>query len=75
MAKGKSDAKAAKKKKPKKSIKKFFREVVSETKKVSWPNAKELTNYTTVVVVLILIFAAVIGVIDFGLGRLFTLIS
>lgn len=76
MAKGKSTAKAVvKSKKPRKGIKRFFREVVSEVKKVSWPNAKELTNYTIVVVVLILIFAAVIGIVDFGLGQLFTLIS
>lgn len=76
MAKSKAtDKKVEKKKKPKKGIGKFFREVVSEVKKVSWPNAKELTSYTVAVVVLILIFAALIGIIDFGLGRLFTLIS
>lgn len=74
MAKDKSAAKAAKKK-PKKGIGKFFREVVSEVKKVSWPDAKELTNHTIAVVVLILIFAVVIGIVDFGLGKLFTLIS
>lgn len=76
MAKGKSTAKpAVKSKKPRRSIVKFFREVVSEVKKVSWPSAKELTNYTIIVVVVILIFAAVIGIVDFGLGQLFTLIS
>lgn len=76
MAKTKSSAKSvAKKRKPRKGIVKSFREVVSELKKVSWPSAKELTNYTIVVVVLILIFAAVIGIVDFGLGQLFTLIS
>ena len=75
MSKGKSTARAAAKtRKPRKGIKKFFREVISEVKKVSWPNLKELTNYT-IVVVLILIFAAAIGIIDFGLGKLFTLIS
>ncbi|HZJ57228.1 MAG TPA: preprotein translocase subunit SecE [Clostridia bacterium] len=76
MSKGKSTARAAAKtRKPRKGIKKFFREVISEVKKVSWPNLKELTNYTIIVVVLILIFAAAIGIIDFGLGKLFTLIS
>ncbi|MFY9178120.1 MAG: preprotein translocase subunit SecE [Caldicoprobacterales bacterium] len=76
MAKGKSAAKsAAKRNKPRKGIRKFFREVVSEVKKVSWPNAKDLTNHTIVVVVLILVFAALIGIVDFGLGKLFTLIS
>lgn len=75
MAKDRSAAKAAKSKKPRKGMRKFLREVVSEVKKVSWPSAKELTNYTIVVVVLILIFAAVIGIVDFGLGQLFNLIS
>ncbi len=76
MAKGKSTAReVVKNKKPRKGIIKFFREVVSEVKKVSWPNSKELTNYTIIVVVLILIFAVAIGIVDFGLGRLFTLIS
>ena len=79
MSKGKSAAKtakaAAKVKKPRKSIIRYFREVISEVKKVSWPSLKELTNNTIVVVVLILIFAAAIGIVDFGLGKLFTLIS
>lgn len=76
MAKGKSATKAvAKNKKTRRSIRKFFREVIAEVKKVSWPTFKELTNYTIIVVVLILIFAAAIGIVDFGLGKLFTLIS
>jgi len=76
MAKGKAASKAvANKNKPRKGIRKFFREVVSEVKKVSWPNVKDLTNHTVVVVVLIVLFAIVIGIVDFGLGKLFTLIS
>ncbi len=73
MAKSRPTAKAVKK--PKRGVRKFFREVISEVKKVSWPNAKELTNHTIAVVVLILIFAIVIGIVDFGLGKIFTLIS
>jgi preprotein translocase, SecE subunit, bacterial len=65
----------AKKKKPKKGFKKFFREVISEVRKVSWPSVKELTNNTIAVVVFILVFAAIIGLIDLGLGQLFSLIS
>ncbi len=76
MAKEKAASKAvARKNRQRKGIRKFFREVVSEVKKVSWPNAKDLTNHTLVVVVLILLFAIVIGIVDFGLGKLFTLIS
>ena len=82
MAKDKSASKVAKKskaagkkKKSRWSLMKFFRETVSELKKVSWPSTKDLTNHTTIVVVLILIFAVVIGLVDFGFGKLFTLIS
>lgn len=75
MAKNKSSKKSAVNKKSRKGIVKSFREVISELKKVSWPSTKELINSTAIVVVLILIFAAVIGIVDFGLGQLFTLIS
>lgn len=61
--------------KRKKGFKKFFREVVSELKKVSWPSRKELTNYTVVVIVLILIFAVAIGIVDLGLSKLLDLIT
>jgi preprotein translocase subunit SecE len=66
--------KAAKSKR-KISMKKFFRETVSEMKKVTWPTRKELTNYTVVVVVVIVIFAIIIGAIDMGLTQLLNLIS
>ena len=76
MAKGKAASKAVtRKNKPRKGLRKFFRDVISEVKKVSWPNVKDLTNHTIVVVVLILLFAIAIGIVDFGLGKLFTLIS
>jgi preprotein translocase subunit SecE len=57
------------------AIQKYFRGVVSELKKVSWPTRKELTNSTAVVVVTIVIFAVIIGIIDFGLGSLLELIT
>ncbi|NLJ41478.1 MAG: preprotein translocase subunit SecE [Clostridiales bacterium] len=76
MAKGKSSAKTAvKSKKKRKSIIQFFREVISELKKVSWPSTKELSNYTLVVVVVILVFAIITGFFDFGLGKLLSMIS
>lgn len=57
------------------SMQKYFRGVISELKKVTWPTRKELTNSTAVVVVTIVIFAVVIGIIDFGLGSLLELIT
>lgn len=75
MAKATSGKPPVRQEKKKKSIKKFFREVLAEMKKVSWPSRKELTNYTTVVIVLILLFAAIIGIIDLVLGQLLDLIT
>ena len=43
---------------------KFFKSVVVELKKVSWPNKKELTNYTFVVLVMSFITAVGIWIFD-----------
>jgi len=56
-------------------IKKYFRGVISELKKVTWPSRKELINTTIVVLAFILIFAVVVGIIDLGLGSLLDLIT
>ncbi len=69
--KGKASAKNGKEKG---KVRKFFREVSSEMKKVSWPNKKELANYTGVVIAFIAIVAVIVGAIDFLLGKLLELI-
>ncbi|HOB91671.1 MAG: preprotein translocase subunit SecE [Bacillota bacterium] len=42
----------------------FFKDVRSELRKVAWPNRKELTSYTAIVLVAVAIVAVYIGVID-----------
>lgn len=49
-------------------IARFFREVVSELKKVSWPSRKELTSYTIAVVIFVLIFGVITFLMDTGLS-------
>ena len=71
---GKTATKGGKDKAKKGKMRKFFREVSSEMKKVSWPNKKELVNYTGVVIAFIAIVAVIVGVIDFFLGKLLGLI-
>jgi preprotein translocase subunit SecE len=66
---------AVKKDVKKPNFRKFFRGVVSELKKVSWPSRKELINSTAVVLVLIVIFAVAVGIVDLGLGKLLELIT
>ncbi len=51
-------------------IKKYFREVRAELRKVNWPNWNELLSYTTVVLVTILVMAVFIGLVDFLFSQL-----
>lgn len=44
----------------------FFRDVVHELKRVTWPSKKALINYTIVVVVTIIIFSILLGLFDLG---------
>ncbi|MFB7141151.1 preprotein translocase subunit SecE [Gottfriedia sp. NPDC056225] len=55
-------------------IGKFFREVKSEMKKVSWPKRKELVNSTVTVLATVLFFVVFFAVIDSGLSKLIRLI-
>jgi len=76
MAKEKDTSKKQVAKEKKQSgIRKYFRGVISELKKVTWPTRKELINTTVVVLVFILIFTAVVGIVDLGLGKLLELIT
>ena len=51
-------------------ITKFFKEVKSELKKVTWPGKKQVIKSTLVVIAAVLIIGVVIWVLDilFGLG-------
>jgi preprotein translocase subunit SecE len=48
-----------------KKVAKFFRNVVHELKRVTWPTRKALLTYTVVVLVTIVIFGVVLGLYDF----------
>ena len=47
----------------------FFREVVSELRKVIWPTRKELLTYTTIVIVFVSVMTAIVGLLDLGFGK------
>ena len=55
-------------------IGKFFRDTVSEMKKVVWPSKKQIINNTVVVAVVVVVAAVLIMVLDavfgFGLNQL-----
>ena len=46
----------------------YFAGVVSELRKVTWPSAPDLLRMTQVVIATVIIFAALIGGLDFVLG-------
>ena len=48
---------------------KWFRGMKSELKKVVWPTWSQVLNNTLVVIVVSLIFAVILGVIDWLAGR------
>ncbi|MFC0297844.1 preprotein translocase subunit SecE [Geobacillus jurassicus] len=52
----------------------FFREVVRELKKVSWPNRKELVNYTAIVLATVAFFTVFFAVVDLGISELIRLV-
>ena len=65
-----------KKEKPKKAAnpnkgraKKYFRDVRSEFKKITWPTKKQVWNNTLIVIVTVLIFGVIIWTLDFLLGQ------
>ena len=72
----KEQQKLAKKKAKKKrrTPARFFKDMWSELKKVTWPSKKDLISYTLAVIVFIIVMAIVTGIFDFGLGELFRLL-
>ncbi len=51
-------------------MKKWFREMRSELKKVVWPTGKQLVNNTLIVLVCVVIVGVVVGLFDYGAGYL-----
>lgn len=68
--------KAAKKanKKKRKSPARFFKDIISELKKVTWPTAKDLVKYSGAVIAFIIVIAIIVGLMDMGLTALFDLV-
>lgn len=56
--------------KKKKARGRFFRSVMAELKKVTWPTRKELTKFTMIVIVVVIIFAVIVGFMDVIFGEL-----
>ena len=66
-----ADNKLKKPKKERKSgrVKQFFKEVMGELKKLSWPSKKDMVSYTLTVIAFIAIMAIVIYVLDLAFSE------
>ena len=53
---------------------KYFKEVKSEFKKITWPARKELIASTVVVIIAIFIIAFLLGIFDFSLSRVMSIL-
>ncbi|WP_338677267.1 preprotein translocase subunit SecE [Streptomyces sp. SCSIO 30461] len=45
----------------------FYRQIIAELRKVVWPTRGQLTTYTTVVIIFVVVMIGLVTVIDFGL--------
>ncbi|AXK32133.1 preprotein translocase subunit SecE [Streptomyces armeniacus] len=44
----------------------FYRQIVAELRKVVWPTRNQLSTYTTVVIIFVVIMIGIVTVIDYG---------
>lgn len=67
--------KAAKKanRKQRRSPAKFFKDIYSELKKVTWPTPKDLLKNSGAVIAFIIVTAIIVGILDQGLTEIFKL--
>jgi preprotein translocase subunit SecE len=52
----------------------YLKQVVTELRKVIWPNRKQMISYTTVVLIFLAFMVSLIGGVDLGLAKLVTLV-
>ena len=60
-----------KNKKQRRGILRFFKDVWGEVKKVTWPTRQELLKTTFAVIVFIEVFTVIVGLMNFGLAKVF----
>ncbi|WP_217205698.1 preprotein translocase subunit SecE [Streptomyces sp. AC550_RSS872] len=57
------------KKGPLKRLALFYRQIIAELRKVVWPTRNQLTTYTTVVIIFVVLMIGLVTVIDYGLDH------
>ena len=54
-------------------VKRFFKDIMGELKKVAWPSKKQVINNSTVVIVVVIISSIGISLIDYFFGLIIRL--
>ena len=54
-------------------VKRFFKDIVGELKKIQWPSKKQVMNNATVVIVVVIISSIGISLIDYFFGLIIRL--
>ena len=54
-------------------VKRFFKDIAGELKKIAWPSKKQVINNTTVVIVVVIISSIGISLIDYFFGLILRL--
>ena len=49
-------------------VKRFFKDIVGELKKIQWPSKKQVMNNATVVIVVVIISSIGISLVDYFFG-------
>ncbi|ONK12098.1 Preprotein translocase subunit SecE [Streptomyces sp. MP131-18] len=47
----------------------FYRQVIAELRKVVWPSRRQLTTYTTAVIVFVVVVICILSMLDWGFSR------
>lgn len=55
-------------------IQRYYRETLGEIRKVHWPTPKEAWHLTKIVLIVLVLMAAVLGLLDFVFSKLIALI-
>ncbi|MFA4966994.1 MAG: preprotein translocase subunit SecE [Candidatus Margulisiibacteriota bacterium] len=58
-----------------KKIVDYVKETRAEVKKVTWPDRRYVTAATIIILLIVIVFAVFIMILDWGLARLFMMIT
>ncbi len=56
-------------------IKKFFKDIKAELKKITWFSTEQTLKSTAIVCIMVIVFAIVIGLLDYGFATLMNLLG